>query len=289
MMKVLILGGGYTGQRLAHWLLAQNVMVAVTNRSGQIIPDLKVPVFPFAYSTTAKTHPLPEAACDGVTHILSTIAPDDQGADPVAASLMPTLQRLNLEWFGYLSTTGVYGNTEGAWVDETSPLQPQTVRSQHRVTIESTFLGSTLPTHIFRLPGIYGPSRSILDRLRQGTARHIHKPGHVFSRIHVDDIVQALGRSMQAPAPGNIYNVSDDEPSEPSSLVTEGATLLGIAPPPPQPFDQNTLSPMAASFWGECRRVANGKMKQALGVQLYYPTYREGLRAILAAEANALN
>jgi nucleoside-diphosphate-sugar epimerase len=288
-MKVLILGCGYTGKRLAQWVTRQSVVVHVTNRTGNAIANLSAPVFAFAY-TAGDAKLLPDSAFQDVTHVLSTIAPDAQGIDPVAASLMPTLQRLNLEWFGYLSTTGVYGDTQGAWVTEESPVASQNLRSQHRVNIEATFLQSGLPTHIFRLPGIYGPGRNIFERLRAGTANHIHKPGHVFSRVHVDDIVQALWLSMltpgakRSPKPSSIYNVADNEPSEPSTLIIEGAKLLGIAPPPAQPLDLATLSPMAASFWQECRRVSNQKIKQELGIQLRYPTYREGLAACLTEE-----
>jgi nucleoside-diphosphate-sugar epimerase len=288
-MKVLILGCGYTGKRLAQWLVRQSVEVYGTNRTGNAIANLSAPVFAFAH-TAGDTKLLPDSAFQDVTHVLSTIAPDAQGIDPVAASLMPTLQRLNLEWFGYLSTTGVYGDTQGAWVTEESPVASQNLRSQHRVNIEATFLQSGLPTHIFRLPGIYGPGRNIFERLRAGTANHIHKPGHVFSRVHVDDIVQALWLSMRTPGatrspePGSIYNVADNEPSEPSTLIIEGAKLLGIAPPPAQSLDLATLSPMAASFWQECRRVSNQKIKQKLGIQLRYPTYREGLAACLQEE-----
>ncbi|WP_404788291.1 SDR family oxidoreductase [Altericista sp. CCNU0014] len=283
-MKVLILGCGYTGQRLARWLVRQKIDVCATNRSGTPLEGLNIPVFPFFYASQAAAVPLPHAALEGVTHVLSTIAPDPQGIDPVAASLMPTLQRSPLTWFGYLSTTGVYGDTQGEWVDEESPLQPQNARSQYRAAIEATFLHSGLPAHIFRLPGIYGPGRSILDKLRAGAAQHIRKPGHVFSRIHVDDIVQTLWQSMRSPSPGSIYNVSDDEPSEPSTLIVEGAKLLNLSPPVAQPYEQIQLNPMAASFWSECRRIRNRKIKQVLGVRLAYPTYREGLRAILTAE-----
>lgn len=282
-MKVLILGCGYTGKRLAQRLVRKAVEVYVTNRTGDAISGLSVPIFAFDY-TAGDAKLLPDSAFQDVTHVLSTIAPDAQGIDPVAASLMPTLQRLNLDWFGYLSTTGVYGDTQGAWVTEESPVNSQNLRSQHRINIEATFLKSGLPAHIFRLPGIYGPGRNIFERLRTGTANHIHKPGHVFSRIHVDDIAQALELSMRSPQPSSIHNIADDEPSEPSTLIIEGAKLLGITPPPAQTLDLAALSPMAASFWQECRRVSNQKMKQELGVRLIYPTYREGLAACLTEE-----
>jgi nucleoside-diphosphate-sugar epimerase len=287
-MKVLILGCGYVGQRLAQWLVQQRVEVCATNQTGASIQGLSIPIFPFVCATGYDSKPLPVAALENVTHVVSTIAPDSQGIDPVAASLMPLLKSSScLQWFGYLSTTGVYGDTQGAWVDEKSTPNPQNARSQHRVTIEATFLNSGLPAHIFRLPGIYGPGRSILDKLRAGTAQHVYKPGHVFSRIHVDDIVQTLCKSMRSPHPGAIYNVADDEPSESGDLLKEAATLLNIQPPAAQLYSQVSLSPMAASFWSECRRIRNNKIKQTLGVQLAYPSYREGLRAILATEATA--
>jgi nucleoside-diphosphate-sugar epimerase len=290
-MKVLILGCGYTGQRFAQWLTHQRVEASATNRTGTPIDGLSIPIFPFVCASGFDAKPLPVAALEGVTHVLSTIAPDSQGIDPVAASLMPLLKRSScLQWFGYLSTTGVYGDTQGAWVDEESVLNPQNARSQHRVAIEATFLNSGLPAHIFRLPGIYGPGRSIFDKLRTGTAQYIDKPGHVFSRIHVEDIVQTLWKSMRTPGAklsphsGAIYNVADDEPSESGELLKEAAALLNMLPPAAQPYSQANLSPMAASFWSECRRIRNDKIKQKLGVQLAYPSYREGLRAILATE-----
>jgi nucleoside-diphosphate-sugar epimerase len=300
-MKVLILGCGYTGLRLAQGLLAQQIPVQVTNRTGEAIvsdrptgkawatptaiANLPVPVFAFAYTSKTDNIPLPTSALIGVTHVLSTIAPTKEGVDPVLALALQQLEAANLTWFGYLSTTGVYGDTKGTWVDETSPIQPGNERSQVRAQIESQWLASTLPIHIFRLPGIYGPGRSIFDRIRLGTAHNIHKPGQMFSRIHVDDIVQTLERSMQHPNPPVIYNVADDEPTESSTLLLSATQLMGISPPDPIPYDPSRMSSMAASFWRESRRVANHKIKEELGVQLRYPTYREGLKAIWAAES----
>lgn len=281
-MQVLILGCGYTGQRLAHWLLERNIPVQITTRSGTPQPDLDVPTYSFAYGD--ETVPLTSTALEGVTHILSSIPPAKDGVDPVVALLLHQLQDIDLQWFGYLSTTGVYGDAQGGWVDEASPLKPSNVRSQHRVNIESKFLGSSLPTHIFRLPGIYGPGRSIFDRLRSGKVKRIDKPGHIFSRIHVDDIVQTVGTSMLHPDPGNIYNVADDQPTEPSALIVEACRLMDCTPPPLMPFDPSEMSPMALSFWNDCRRVSNQKIKTKLGIQLLYSTYREGLQAIHAAE-----
>jgi len=282
-MKVLVLGCGYTGKRLAERLRAENISVHVTNRKGTVSASQLI-AFPFVH-TVNEVPKLPlVSAYAGVTHVVSTIPPDAQGHDPVVLHLLSTLETLSLQWFGYLSTTGVYGDSQGEWVDETSPVRAQSVRSQNRVNAETQFLQSALPTHIFRLPGIYGPGRSILDRLRMGTARHILKPGHVFSRIHVDDIVQTLWQSMQQPQPGSIYNIADDLPAEPRALILAGAELLGITPPAAIPYESAQMSPMAQSFWQECRRVSNLKIKTDLGIHLLYPSYREGLRSIWAAK-----
>jgi nucleoside-diphosphate-sugar epimerase len=275
-MKVLILGCGYTGSRLARLLLEQEIPVCLTTRSGGPT-SIHAPCFAFSDDCPL----LPDQALAGVTHVLHSIPPDAQGIDPVAVYLLPALEKAHLQWFGYLSTTGVYGDVQGAWVDEQTPTHPQQYRSEHRVAAEQKFLHAALPTHIFRLPGIYGPGRSVMDRLKAGKAQRIARPGHVFSRIHVEDIVGTLWASMNRPNPPSIYNVADDEPTEPENLLVEASKLLGITPPEAVPFEQAALSPMAATFWSECRRVSNQKIKTELGVVLKYPTYREGLKAIL--------
>ncbi|MBW4549732.1 MAG: SDR family oxidoreductase [Aphanocapsa sp. GSE-SYN-MK-11-07L] len=283
-MKALILGCGYTGSHLARRLQAQGVTVNITTQSGIAPAGVSAACFAFSCDSAGGKFPLTPEALQGVTHVLTTIPPDRQGIDPVVHCLLSDLERLKLTWFGYLSTTGVYGDTHGAWVDETTPTNPQHGRSRQRVAAETSLLKASLPTHIFRLPGIYGLGRNTFDRLRAGKAQRIDRPGHVFSRVHVDDIVQTLWRSMQQPTPGEIYNICDDQPSEASSLITEAAELLGIQPPDLIPFSQVQMSPMAASFWSECRRVSNRKIKDKLGVQLLYPTYREGLREIRQQE-----
>lgn len=282
-MKVLILGAGFTGQCLAQWLVQRNVEVLLSNRSGSSFSHLPCIVFPFRFSDNEPNCELSLAALDRVTHVISTIAPTPLGSDPLISYVIPMLDPQNIQWLGYLSTTGVYGHTQGQWVDEQSPVNPGNLRSQHRVTIEQQLLSSGLPIHIFRLPGIYGLGRSIFDRIKAGRAKHIIKPGHVFSRIHVDDIVQTLWASMQNPTPGEVYNIADDQPSEPRDLLLEGARLLGIEPPEPILFADASLSPMGQSFWQECRRVSNQKIKHVLGINLFYPSYKEGLRAILNA------
>ncbi|XFA72895.1 SDR family oxidoreductase [Thermosynechococcaceae cyanobacterium Okahandja] len=279
-MRLLILGCGYTGTSLGRSLRQQGVEVVITNRSGVAPPELAgVPCYPFADQV-----PLNPAALEGVTHVLSSIPPDRDGQDPVVNHLLPELERCPLRWFGYLSTTGVYGDRKGDWVDETTPVNPQNPRSRHRVAVEQAFLGANLPTHIFRLPGIYGPGegRNPFSRILKGTVQLIDKPGHYFCRIHVADIVQTLARSLAQPTPHAIYNLSDDQPSESLPVLLEAYRLLGRPAPPPLPLREAQLSPMALSFWQESRRVRNDKIKQVLGVQLRYPSYREGLAAILA-------
>lgn len=280
-MKVLILGCGYTGSRLAKLLLERHIAVSLTTRSGEPPAGLAAPCYPF---DSAAGVTLPDIALQGITHVLHSIPPDAAGKDPVATWLLPRLSTMGLAWFGYLSITGVYGDSQGAWVDEDTPINPQNPRSQNRAAAELAFLSAPVSAHIFRLPGIYGPGRSNLDRVRQGNAQRIDRPGHVFSRVHVDDIVQTLWHSMQQPTPGEIYNVCDDLPCAAHLLTSEACQLLGVEPPPLVPFDQVELSPMAASFWSESRRASNAKIKTKLGVKLLYPTYKEGLRGILATE-----
>jgi nucleoside-diphosphate-sugar epimerase len=213
---------------------------------------------------------------EDTTHILVSVPPDAEG-DPV----LRRFPSLHAKWVGYLSTTGVYGDTGGASVDETAPLNPSGARQRARVAAEAAWRATGLPLHVFRLTGIYGPGRSPLDQVRAGTAKRIDRPGQVFSRIHVEDAASVLLASMTSPDPGAIYNVCDDEPAEPAAVVAEACRLLGTEPPPLVAFDEAKLSPMARSFWTDNRRVSNVRMKRELGVMLRYPTYREGLRSLL--------
>lgn len=223
------------------------------------------------------------------THVLSSAPPGAEG-DPVVARHGAALRAVapQLTWAGYLSTTGVYGDRDGGWVDETSALDPTGERGARRVQAErdwwQLYQAAGLPLHIFRLAGIYGPGRSAIDTVRRGRARRIDKPGQVFSRIHVDDIVQAVRASMARPQPGAIFNVCDDEPAPPQDVIDYACELLGVTPPPVIPFDQAELSPMAASFYRDNKRVANQRLKDWLGVRLRYPDYRRGLDAQIAAE-----
>ena len=188
-----------------------------------------------------------------------------------------------ITWCGYLGTTGVYGDHRGGWVDETTPPAPSLPRTKRRVAAEGHWLASGLPAHIFRLAGIYGPGprRNALETVKSGRARRIVKPGQMFGRIHVDDIAQVLRASIAKPNPGAIYNVADDEPAPPQDVIAYAATLLGVEPPPEVPFEEADISEAARSFYADSRRVANGRIRNELGVDLKHPNYREGLRAIL--------
>lgn len=221
------------------------------------------------------------------THLLSSIAPDEEG-DPVLRAHGEAIAEAapRLDWAGYLSTTGVYGDHRGGWVDEDTPPAPSTARGAARVRAEADWRAVPgLPLHVFRLAGIYGPGRGPFAKIRAGTARRIVKPGQVFSRIHVDDIAATLRASIDRPEAGAVYNVCDDAPAPPQDVIADAARLLGLPPPPELAFDEAELSPMARSFYAESKRVRNDRIK-ALGVRLRHPDHHSGLRAILAAEAD---
>ncbi|HYI91803.1 MAG TPA: SDR family oxidoreductase [Beijerinckiaceae bacterium] len=219
--------------------------------------------------------------------LLVSIAPDENG-DPVLARFADAVAAApRLKWIGYLSTIGVYGDRGGDWVDETTPPEPVSARSRERLAAEHAWLAlgarSGRPVHVFRLAGIYGPGRNALRNLADGTAKRIVKPGQVFNRIHVDDIAAVLIASLARPRAGAIYNLADDEPAPAPDLVAYAAGLAGVPSPPEMPFAEAALGPMAASFYGESKRVANRLIKDELGVRLRHPTYREGLEALRAA------
>ncbi|MGL4280377.1 MAG: SDR family oxidoreductase [Albidovulum sp.] len=226
-------------------------------------------------------------ALDRATHILISIAPDEAG-DPVLAAHDEEIARAapHLRWLGYLSTTGVYGDHGGGWVDETTPLTPSTLRGRSRVLAESQWQAladrSGLPLHIFRLAGIYGPGRGPFEKVRNGTARRIVKENQYFSRIHVDDIATVLLASIARPDAGAIYNVADDDPSPPEDVLAEAARLLGLPLPPEVGYDEAEMTPLARSFYAESKRVRNDRIKTELGVTLAYPDYHAGLRALMA-------
>ncbi len=219
-------------------------------------------------------------------HILCSIPPDEDGDPALVCYEDQICETKRVRWIGYLSTTGVYGDWEGQEVDERSPLRPKSDRARQRVKAERAWLSlgqnTGHPVHLFRLAGIYGPSRSVIDRVRAGTAKRIDKAGHLFSRIHVDDIVSTLRASIASPRSGAIYNVCDNEPASQADVVAHACSLLDVAPPELMPFEMAVqgMSELAHSFWAENRRVSNALLHGELGVVLSYPTYREGLAAL---------
>ena len=288
--RLFCFGLGYSARAIARALVAEGFAVAGTTRDAEkaeILATRGFAVFPFDGS-----EPVAEGALDGTTHLLVSVPPDGAG-DPVLRHHRAGLASLvaaapALAWAGYLSSTGVYGDRRSGWVDEGSAHRPSSDRARRRVAAERAWLRfadeAGLPLHVFRLAGIYGPGRSALDQLRAGTARRILKPGHLFSRIHVDDIAAVLRASMGKPDPGAVYNVCDDAPAAQADVVAFAAGLLGMPAPPVVPYDEAELSDAARSFWADDRRVRNDRIKRELGVRLAYPDYRAGLRAVLAAE-----
>jgi nucleoside-diphosphate-sugar epimerase len=287
--RLFCFGLGYSAGRLAKTLLADGWRAAGTTRTAAGQAQLAAEgIDAFRFDGD---RPMADAArvLAGATHILSSVPPGP-GGDPVLAHHGHDIRAVKtVRWIGYLSTTGVYGDTLGATVTETSDLNPTSERSRQRVEAEEAWLKLArdhgLPAHVFRLAGIYGPGRSALDQVRNGQARRIDKPDHLFSRIHVDDIGLVLRASMERPAPGAVYNVCDDQPAAAADVTLFACELLGVPPPDPIPFEEARLamSPMALSFWRDNRRVSNRRIHEELGVRLNYPDYRAGLRAVLAA------
>jgi nucleoside-diphosphate-sugar epimerase len=278
MNTLLSLGHGYSAHALARLLVPRGWRVIGTTRNpakARAMADEGVE--PLLWPVESLAPALAQA-----THVLQSMAPD-QGGDPVLAAHAAELAAARPEWVGYLSTTGVYGDHQGGWVDESTPLSPATARGQARVTAEQGWQALGLPLHIFRLAGIYGPGRGPFEKVRNGTARRIIKPGQVFSRIHVDDIAQVLAASIAHPKPGAVYNVCDDDPSPPEDVLAHAAHLLGLPPPPEEDWQTAEMTPMARSFYAESKRVRNDRIKDELGIRLIHPDYRSGLAALLAA------
>ena len=282
-MKALILGHGYTAGFLTPRLRDRGWQVTGTTRDA---PD--------RVRAAGATPLLWPGDADGVRRaiagadaILISAGPD-QGGDPVLADFAADFAHARQRWLGYLSTTGVYGDRDGGWVDEDSALAPTTRRGRDRVAAEQAWqrlaAEQDLPLHIFRLAGIYGPGRGPFAKLRAGTARRIVKPGQIFSRIHAADIAQVLLASIEAPRPGAVFNVCDDDPAPPEAVIGHAAELLGLPLPPAEDYATAEMTPMARSFYAESKRVANDLIKRELGVRLIYPDYRAGLAALLEAE-----
>jgi nucleoside-diphosphate-sugar epimerase len=283
MSHILFFGLGFSAKVLARRLAKKGWTITATSRTADgalSIADLGYRAFVFD-----GTAPLPDQAFDGISHIVSSVPPDESG-DPVlrqhAADFVRRAEQFR--WAAYLSTTGVYGDHGGGLVSEETPLTPNTARGRRRLAAETAWLGlyrqRGFPVHIFRLAGIYGPGRNQLVSLLDGTAKRIIKPGQVFSRIHVEDIANVLEASISRPNPGRAYNVCDDEAAPPQDVIAFGANLLGLPVPPDTAFEAADLSPMAKSFYADSKRVSNARIKTELEVALRYPTYREGLTAL---------
>jgi nucleoside-diphosphate-sugar epimerase len=282
IMKLLCFGFGYSAQALARKLSGRADHITGTHTGPHGSPGRGITLLTYRGDGA---RPEIREALQEATHVLVSIPPDlegdvvlrQHGADLAAAP--------HVHWTGYLSTIGVYGDAKGAWVDETHATRPTSERSLRRIHAENAWGKFAEDTgkrvEIFRLAGIYGPGRSVIDNLRAGTARRIIKNNQVFNRIHVDDIARVLAKAIDTPTQHTIYNVTDDEPAPPEDVVVYAAGLLGMDPPPAIPFEEAGLTGMAASFWTESKRVRNDRIRRDLGAELLYPTYREGLQGIL--------
>lgn len=278
-------GHGYSAQALATRLLPRGWRITGTTRNAEKAQEFdRIGIAPFLIGKD----PIPEVF-DGVTHLLISAGPDELG-DPMLRDWAECLRKSapRIEWVGYLSTTGVYGDHGGAWVDEATPLTPATKRGIARVKAEAEWqafareLGLNLS--IFRLAGIYGPGRGPFAKVRNGTARRIIKPNQIFSRIHVEDIAQVLEAAINRPKSSGIYNICDDLPVPPQEVIAYAAELLNLPIPPEEDFATAEMTPMARSFYAESKKVRNDKMKRELGVRLRYPDYKAGLKDLLNRE-----
>lgn len=282
--RLVVLGHGYSAGFLTRRLVPEGWAVTGTTRDD--------PARVQAAGATPLRWPGEEdavrAALARADAILVSAGPDG-GECPALRDFGAAIAASPAGWLGYLSTTGVYGDRQGDWVDEDSDLAPSTRRGRDRVAAEAGWQALAaargLPLHIFRLAGIYGPGRGPFEKVRNGTARRIVKPGQVFSRIHAEDIAQVLAASIARPDPGAIYNLCDDDPAPPEDVLEHAAHLLGLPPPPAEDFATAAMTPMARSFYAESKRVSNARIKRELGIRLIHPDYRSGLAAILAGDS----
>ena len=288
MTHMMFFGFGFCAAALAPRLQAQNWQLSASCRTPEKAAQLQARnIRPIIWPEAGAL--LSADALTGVSHALISAPPNEAG-DPTLASAGEALASIagDLQWLGYLSTTGVYGDHGGAWIDEDTPAGTIGVRGQKRVDAETQWRAFSeahgVPSMYFRLAGIYGPGRNQLTSVVNQTARRIDKPEQVFSRIHVEDIATILAASIARPDAGRAYSVCDDEPAPPQDVVAYAAELLGQSPPPLVPFEAAELSPMARSFYGDNKRIRNQRIKDELGVTLAYPSYREGLKALFDAK-----
>lgn len=294
MSQLLCLGAGYSARTVIEQLMAEGWSITGTTRSTDGADRLRaMGVTPLLFDGTSASEDL-RAAVREARNILVSIAPDADASpdacDPVLRELQHEVtQAPNLRWIGYLSTVGVYGDYDGAWVDEETNCRPVSRRSIARVAAEQAWsdtadAASAWRLHIYRLSGIYGPGRNPIARLKAGTSRRIIKAGQVFNRIHVADIAQAIRAGLDGRGQHRVYNVTDDEPTAPQTVISYAAMIKGLPVPPDLPFETADLTPMARSFYGENKRVRNRRLRDDLGVDLIFPNYRVGLQAIAQAE-----
>ena len=284
--KFFCFGLGFTSLTLCDRLISAGWEIAGTVRSEQkanLLRNRGIKVFTF---DGIEANPEISESIRESSFILTSV-PISESLDPVFEAYGSVIESAPLlQWFGYLSTTVVYGNHDGNWVDETTPCTPSGLRGEKRLKAEQDWSSLALPLHVFRLAGIYGPGRNALETIKAGKARRIDKPGQVFSRIHVEDIATTVVASMENPKgkPGQpaIYNLCDDEPCEPRSVIEYGCQLLGQNPPPLVPFEEANLSAMGRTFYEDNKRVRNDRIKQELGVTLRYPNYRVALDELAA-------
>ena len=278
-MNLFCFGLGYCADYLSAKLIKQGWRVSATCRTQEKAAVLEASgIRPVLLSGRKLT----VTDLGKANHILISVPPEQDGSDPVlnfAGAALAALQD-QIKWVGYLSTTGIYGDHQGAWIDEETPAGLLSERGQRRVAAEAQWAATDLPMHYFRLAGIYGPGRNSLRALQNGTARRVVKQGQVFSRIHLADIARILEASIANPNAGRAYSVCDDTPAPPQDVVTYAAELMGVSPPALQDFATAELSPMARSFYGENKRIRNNRIKEELGVSLEYPDYRAGLSAL---------
>lgn len=286
MPTLLALGLGYSAQALARRLRDQGWRIIGTTRSAQGIEAIKSLGYEaIQFDGSAASADLSRAIGDA-THLVVSAPPGDHG-DPLLARHGEDVRAARLQWIGYLSTIGVYGNHDGAWIDEHTPAEPTSERSRARLEAERAWTAFSeetgVPLDVFRLAGIYGPGRGPQEKLRRGDARAVIKPGQVFNRIHVEDIASVLEAAIARAGErsgARVYNVTDDEPAPPQEVLDYAADLIGVPHPPRVAFEDAEMSTMARSFYQDNKRVSNTRVKRELGVSLLYPTYREGLRAI---------
>lgn len=277
---LLLFGAGYSARAAANELGGRFGEIVGTTRSAEKAEALQSLGITAVIFDGQKSSRELEDVIGRATHILASIAPDETG-DPVLNACRKTIANSPLlRWIGYLSTVGVYGNHDGAWVDENTPVKPVSKRSLQRVAAENAWQSfaeeRAVPLAIFRLSGIYGPGRNPFINIEKGRSRRLIKPGQVFNRIHRDDIGSAVALAVEQSADG-VFNITDDEPAPPQDVVTFAHELYGSAPPPPIDFEEADLSPMARSFYGENKRVSNARSKRILGMNYKYPNYRTAL------------